>query len=44
MARKTWKEYCAKIDGVIFMVDASDDYRYEEAKEELIKLFEMPEI
>lgn len=43
-ARKTWREYAGTVDGIIFMVDASDIARLEEAKEELDSLFQMPEV
>lgn len=35
IARKLWKEYFAKVDGVIFLVDAEDKDRFPEAKQEL---------
>ena len=43
-ARKTWKEYCGQLDGIIFMVDAADRDRIQEAKRELDSLLEMPEL
>ena len=43
-ARKTWREYCGTLDGIIFMIDAADVKRLEEAKSELEKLLEMPEL
>ena len=43
-ARKTWREYCGTLDGIIFMIDAADPNRLEESKAELNKLFEMPEL
>ena len=43
-ARKTWREYCGTLDGIVFMVDAADKDRLTEAKEELNKLLEMPEL
>jgi GTP-binding protein SAR1 len=43
-ARKTWKEYCGQLDGIIFMVDSADRDRIKEAKKELDSLLEMPEL
>ena len=43
-ARKVWREYTGSVDGIIFMVDASDQNRLPEAKEELDKLLVMPEL
>ena len=43
-ARKTWTDYCGTLDGIIFMVDAADTDRLEEAKAELQKLLQMPEL
>ena len=43
-ARKTWRDYCGKLDGIIFMVDASDVDRLDEAKNELDSLLEMSEL
>jgi GTP-binding protein SAR1 len=37
-ARKTWQEYCGTVDGIIFMVDASDASRMQEARKELESL------
>lgn len=43
-ARKTWSEYCATVDGIIFMVDAADLARLKEASRELENLLAMPEL
>ena len=42
--RKTWREYCGTLDGIIFIIDASDQDRLQESKAELDKLLEMPEL
>merc|ERR1712039_301019 len=39
-ARQIWKHYFACIDGIIFIVDAADRTRFEEAREELSRLLE----
>jgi len=39
-ARRIWKDYFASIDGIIFIVDAADKTRFNEAKEELSGLLE----
>ena len=43
-ARKTWREYTGDVDGIIFMVDAADHNRFQEAKTELESLLMMPEL
>lgn len=43
-ARKTWREYAGSVDGIVFMVDAADHNRLEEAKVELENLLNMPEL
>mmetsp|Transcript_8614 Transcript_8614/g.16311 ORF Transcript_8614/g.16311 Transcript_8614/m.16311 type:complete len:196 (-) Transcript_8614:537-1124(-) len=35
IARKVWKEYYAKVDAIVFLVDAHDRERFPEAKKEL---------
>jgi len=39
-ARRIWKDYFASIDGIIFIVDAADKTRFQEAREELSGLLE----
>ena len=43
-ARKTWRDYCGQLDGLIFMVDSSDRNRLAEAQKELAGLLEMAEL
>lgn len=35
IARLLWKQYYAKVDGVVFIVDAEDKERFPEARKEL---------
>lgn len=37
-ARSVWKDYCASVDAVVFLVDSSDRERLGESKRELDKL------
>jgi GTP-binding protein SAR1 len=39
-ARRIWKDYFATVDGIIFIVDAADRTRFQEAREELSGLLE----
>lgn len=39
-ARRLWKQYAAAVDGIVFIVDAADRTRYEEAREELSNLLQ----
>eukprot|EP01053_Blabericola_migrator_P006153 Blabericola_migrator_1__6152@NODE_30_length_19081_cov_136_854686_g26_i0_p10_GENE_NODE_30_length_19081_cov_136_854686_g26_i0NODE_30_length_19081_cov_136_854686_g26_i0_p10_ORF_typecomplete_len197_score36_65Arf/PF00025_21/5_2e47SRPRB/PF09439_10/8e17Ras/PF00071_22/9_7e14Roc/PF08477_13/1_4e08Galpha/PF00503_20/24Galpha/PF00503_20/2_5e06Gtr1_RagA/PF04670_12/3_3e06GTP_EFTU/PF00009_27/0_00013MMR_HSR1/PF01926_23/3_2e05FeoB_N/PF02421_18/9_2e05PduVEutP/PF10662_9/0_32RsgA_GTPase/PF03193_16/8_5RsgA_GTPase/PF0 len=43
-ARRIWKDYYASVDGVIFMIDAADQSRFAEAKEELDMLLGAQEL
>nr|XP_027205391.1 GTP-binding protein SAR1-like [Dermatophagoides pteronyssinus] len=43
-ARRIWKDYLATVDGIIFVVDAADRTRFEEAAEELNLLLASDEL
>ncbi|PHJ23703.1 small gtp-binding protein sar1 [Cystoisospora suis] len=43
-ARRIWKDYFAAVDAIVFMVDATDRGRFQEAKEELNHLLETQEL
>mmetsp|Transcript_12928 Transcript_12928/g.14626 ORF Transcript_12928/g.14626 Transcript_12928/m.14626 type:complete len:195 (-) Transcript_12928:203-787(-) len=43
-ARRLWRDYCAAVDGIVFLVDAADRTRFEEVKEELGNLLGNPDL
>eukprot|EP00922_Rhytidocystis_sp_ex-Travisia-forbesii_P054061 GHVS01080206.1.p1 GENE.GHVS01080206.1~~GHVS01080206.1.p1 ORF type:complete len:193 (+),score=28.06 GHVS01080206.1:146-724(+) len=43
-ARRIWKDYFAAVDAIVFMVDATDRDRFNEAREELNHLLESQEL
>merc|ERR1712024_176719 len=43
-ARRIWKDYYAALDGVVFLVDAADRTRFQEAREELHQLLSEPSL
>lgn len=43
-ARKTWRNYVSDVDGIIYLVDSSNHKRFEESRNELQGVLEMPEL
>ena len=43
-ARKIWKDYFPAVNAILFLVDSVDVGRFKEAKEELDKILETPEL
>ena len=43
-ARRLWAEYFGSADGIVYIVDAADTIRIEEAKSELAQLLECEEL
>ena len=43
-ARKIWKDYFPAVHAILFLVDSVDTKRFPEAKEELEKILETPEL
>ncbi|UKK02767.2 small GTPase [Theileria orientalis] len=43
-ARRVWKQYCGNVDGIVFIVDASDRSRFSESNEELRSLLSDEEL
>ena len=42
--RKLWRDYYSTAHAIVFVVDASDRHRFPEAREELSRLLEEPEV
>ncbi|EAS03157.1 ADP-ribosylation factor(Arf)/Arf-like (Arl) small GTPase family protein (macronuclear) [Tetrahymena thermophila SB210] len=42
--RKTWKNYFASIDGIVYLVDSSDRARFEESRIEFNKIIQTKEL
>merc|ERR1719201_1410231 len=41
-ARRIWKDYYASVDAIVFIVDAADRTRFQEAQEELMRVLDDP--
>ena len=44
VARKIWKNYVGAVNGIVFMIDTTDQERFDLAKMELNRLLEIPEL
>ena len=44
VARKIWRNYVGAVNGIVFMIDTTDQERFDLAKTELNKLLEIPEL
>ena len=44
VARKIWKNYVGAVNGIVFMIDTTDQDRFDLAKMELNRLLEIPEL